>query len=211
MSGLGICGGDLIYIIESGPPDTPVVGFQATATQHALSTVPPQMASQPAPSGQATTSASPALATPPIETAVPSQDSNLVLVLTALSNYGFHLPADISAPALLAQGAVHSLEVYPTFAPSTVVHVKLVAMGGQLCIHARWRQGGVQGHVLSLVLPCLDNTSSNEVLTARRRKLQVWLGNTNNMSLLPTSHLGFELGPSRPPLVAAAPGTFTAA
>jgi hypothetical protein len=186
LSALGICSGDLVYIVDT-QQTAPPMAFQPTSTQSATCTSANTVAktgTQPSASASsACRNAS--LAAGLMETDVVSeqsskssfpvetQDPNLILVLTALSNYSFHLPPSVSAPELLAQGTLQAMDVYPTFAPNTTVHIKLVAMGGQLCVHARWQQGIAQGRVVSVVVPCLTLPARPLAVEQCRRKLQV--------------------------------------
>ena len=188
LSSLGVCGGDLIYIIDSQQSPPPVVAFQATATQldtpaaAASSTTAEQASAMAAPCRDVSMTAAGLMETAPDSASAAlahehsptdHQDPNLIQVLTALSNYGFHLPASTSALELLSHGTLQALEVCPSFSPSTTVHVKLVAMGGQLCVHARWQHGSTQGRVVSVVLPCLAPHPSISAAGQQRRKLQV--------------------------------------
>eukprot|EP00730_Choanoeca_flexa_P012097 TRINITY_DN3269_c0_g1_i2.p1 TRINITY_DN3269_c0_g1~~TRINITY_DN3269_c0_g1_i2.p1 ORF type:complete len:146 (-),score=12.07 TRINITY_DN3269_c0_g1_i2:84-461(-) len=89
-----------------------------------------------------------------------------------MSNYGFHLPPSASAPALLSQGALQSITLLASFAPEAAVVLKLVAMGGQLCLHARWRHIDQQGPVFSLTSPSLTRPTPTQCHRCRR-KIQV--------------------------------------
>eukprot|EP00045_Choanoeca_perplexa_P017517 m.255845 g.255845 ORF g.255845 m.255845 type:complete len:409 (+) comp17559_c1_seq2:3398-4624(+) len=179
LSALGICGGDLIYIIDSPNEPSPQVVSRVTSTQPAVPAQAVSQATQQTASSLASatcrdvslTAAEPMETTPDSSTVrldlsshPDTQDPNLLMVLTALSNYGFHLSPDTSAPALLAQGILQALEVYPAFAPQTVMRVKLVTMAGQLCVHARWHQAKAQGPVKSVVLPCATSIEGHQPL-----------------------------------------------
>eukprot|EP00730_Choanoeca_flexa_P012038 TRINITY_DN3072_c0_g1_i1.p1 TRINITY_DN3072_c0_g1~~TRINITY_DN3072_c0_g1_i1.p1 ORF type:complete len:405 (+),score=56.31 TRINITY_DN3072_c0_g1_i1:349-1563(+) len=173
LSALGLCSGDLVYVIDT--PDQAgdnAVQFNASATQLPKDAQPDsQAASAPAVARKDSTPKSAIIATEP--TPVPpdmvAQDPNIAVILTAMSNYGFHLPPSASAPALLSQGALQSITLLASFAPEAAVVLKLVAMGGQLCLHARWRHIDQQGPVFSLTSPSLTRPTPTQCHRCRRK------------------------------------------
>jgi hypothetical protein len=176
LASLGICNGDLLYLLDTpgAPMTTPVSVEPAAEPAAAAPAQLPHASSEPeiAPDPALEICAAGVPADPgPVDEPepLPQLDAPVTFILKAFADFGFILSnesyRDAGSPRAL-QGAC--LALVALFAPAVRVQLYTLVMPRAVCIHVFFLHGGVKGATLSHTLP---HTSKHMLLSSQDKQL----------------------------------------